>query len=279
MSRPYRIVALVLMISLLAVWGLPAAEPTKTKEEQTIQKAPQRQLRAGEAAIEEALAKTIHVDFDETPLMEVINQLQDHFGIAMIIDHRALNDVGIGTDTPITASYHGMSLHSALNLMLHELGLAFTLRHEVVFITTPEEEENILITKVYDVSDLVVCRDEHNVPWDDYDMLIEAITSTVKPTSWDCVGGPASMYGISLGKAKVLVVSQTYQEQQKTAALLAEIRRIAEKHPDAPTPTHHRNQPVKARLGMCPTGGSPAAHSDTPNSPEPPQLNQGGGMF
>ena len=110
-------------------------------------------------------------------------------------------------------------------------------------ITTPEEAENHLNTKVYDVADLVVCRDEHDALWDDYDALIEIITSTIKPTTWDGVGGPGAIKGNALGTAKVLVVSQTRDVHEEIADLLKNIREIAKKNPNAGTP--RRNRPAR----------------------------------
>ncbi|HUE71967.1 MAG TPA: hypothetical protein VMP01_13860, partial [Pirellulaceae bacterium] len=50
----------------------------------------------------------------------------------------------------------GISLRSALRIMLGELKLTYVIRDEVMQITTPEDAENQLVTKVYPVGDLVV---------------------------------------------------------------------------------------------------------------------------
>ena len=126
--------------------------------------------------------------------------------------------------------------------MLNELSLTWTIQDEVLLITTPEEGDQRLSTKVYDVADLVVCRDEHDAPWEDYDTLIDVITPTIQPITWDEVGGPGSISGATLGTAKVLIVSQTREVHEQIADLLAKIREIAKKNPDAGTP--RRNKPV-----------------------------------
>jgi len=194
------------------------------------------------AAIEEALAKPTELDFTETPLQDVIDYLKQCHRIEIKIDNRALGDVGIGTDSPVTVNLKGVSLRAALNLMLRELNLTWTIQDEVLAITTPEEEENHLLTRLYDVADLVVCRDDHDQLWDDYDALIDIITATIKPTTWDEVGGPGSVKGSTLGTARVLVVGQTYRTHGEVADLLAKIREIAKKTPNAGTP--RRNKPT-----------------------------------
>jgi hypothetical protein len=124
------------------------------------------------------------------------------------------------------------------------------------------------------VSDLVACRDEHDAPCDDYETLIDVINSTIQPTSWDEVGGPASNKGASLGTAKVLVVSQTYRTHCQIAKLLAEIREIAKKNPSGGPP--RRNQPSKCLpLGASAAAAGGAQAGGTPDA----SRNRGGGMF
>jgi hypothetical protein len=201
----------------------------------------------GEAAIEKALSQPTEMDFTETPLSDVLNYLQQCHHIAIKIDNKALSDAGIGADSPVTVSIKGTSLRSALNLMLRELSLTWMIRDEALMITTPEEAENNLITKVYDVADLVTCRDEHDAPWEDYDTLIDIIASTIKPTTWDVVGGAGSINGATLGTAKVLVASQTREVQEQIADLLAKIRAIAKMNPNAGVPRRNRPLAEKTR--------------------------------
>ncbi|MFZ1935680.1 MAG: hypothetical protein WCB27_15250 [Thermoguttaceae bacterium] len=194
------------------------------------------------ARIEAALASPTELVFVEAPLVDVLDYLKQRHCIEIQTDHKALEDTGVGTDSPVTVDLKGISLRSALNLMLRNLNLTWIIEDEVLIITTVEEAETRLDTKVYDVADLVVCRDEHDMPWDDYDSLTDIITSTIKPTSWDGVGGPGSIQGNALGTAKVLVVSQTRDVHEEIAALLAKIREVAKKTPNAGTP--RRSKPI-----------------------------------
>jgi hypothetical protein len=103
-----------------------------------------------------ALDNPTKLEFIETPLQDVIDFLKDFHGIEIQIDHRALETVGIGSDTPITRALDGITLRSALRLMLKEMDLTYVVRDEVLLITTPEEAESELTTKVYPVADLVL---------------------------------------------------------------------------------------------------------------------------
>jgi hypothetical protein len=109
-----------------------------------------------ERRIFEELGNITIVQFDETPLQDVVDTLSDQHGIDIIIDRRALNDAAIPTDIGVTANLNGVTLRSALRIMLGELDLSFMIRNEVLQITTTEVTEENLITKVYPVADLVM---------------------------------------------------------------------------------------------------------------------------
>jgi len=58
----------------------------------------------------------------------------------------------------------------------------------------------------------------------DFDPLIELITTTIAPQSWDEVGGPGSVQGFDTNLS--LVVSQTQDVHEKIADLLEQLRRL-----------------------------------------------------
>ena len=58
----------------------------------------------------------------------------------------------------------------------------------------------------------------------DFDTLIELITTTIAPQSWDEVGGPGSISGFDTNLS--LVVSQTQEVHEQIADLLEQLRRL-----------------------------------------------------
>ena len=76
--------------------------------------------------------------------------------IPIELDVKKLEEAGVNIDTPVTKNLSGITLRSALRLLLNDLELTYVVRDEVLLITTPEEAESQLITKVYPVGDLVV---------------------------------------------------------------------------------------------------------------------------
>ncbi|MDX1948383.1 MAG: hypothetical protein SFU86_23540, partial [Pirellulaceae bacterium] len=96
------------------------------------------------------------MEFVETPLKDAIDFLATSHNIPIVLNAKKLEEAGVGIDTPITKNLKGISLRSALRLLLNELELTYVVRDEVLQITTPEDAESQLITKVYPVGDLVL---------------------------------------------------------------------------------------------------------------------------
>lgn len=155
-------------------------------------------------AIDEALETRVSFDFVDTPLENVIRYVSELADIDVEMDTRALDDQGIGTDHPVTFHKENVVLADALELMLKPLKLTWIVRDDVLFITTPEEAESEMETRVY-------------IPWwrRQPDALITDITKNVRPQSWSKVGGPATICKISTG---VLVIRQTYPCHREIAA-------------------------------------------------------------
>jgi hypothetical protein len=172
--------------------------------------------------IEAALESPTQLEFIDTPLSDVIDYLKDYHGIEIQVDRKALSDVGIGTDTPVTKNLKGTTLRSALRLTLRELGLTYVVQDDVLLFTTPEEAKSRLETKTYPVADLVLPAGASKEDQADFDSLIDLITSTAKPTTWDSVGGPGSIAPFETGLS--IVVSQTQEGHREIEGVLEQMR-------------------------------------------------------
>jgi hypothetical protein len=112
-----------------------------------------------EQRIDKALRSPLNatgLDYSDTPLKEVADQLSTDYNIPVQLDKPALEEAGVGTDAPVTISLHNITLRSALRLMLKQAGLTYIIQDEVLLITTKEAAEQQLIVKVYPVADLVL---------------------------------------------------------------------------------------------------------------------------
>src|SRR4029078_11048296 len=102
------------------------------------------------------LSKETNVDFVEQPLKDAMMYLGDLHKIPIVLSQKKLEEASVSLDTPVTKTLRGVTLRSALRLILKDLELTYVIRDEVLQITTPEDAESQLITKVYPVGDLVI---------------------------------------------------------------------------------------------------------------------------
>jgi hypothetical protein len=82
----------------------------------------------------------------------------------------------------------------------------------------------------------------------DSDTLIDTVTNTVEPQTWDVVGGPGAIYALELHGAAMLVVSQTDRAQEQVARLLDTLQRVVARHQPASTAIRGSNMRGSNRL-------------------------------
>lgn len=185
--------------------------------------------------VEKALKKTVKLRAMDERLTDVADDLGEQAGLSIQFDRRELDSVGlVPADLKVSKNLKGLSLRSVLRNVLSEFELTYTYYEGVLMITTPEAADVYLVTLVYDVIDLI--GGDESQPEDyDYDSLIELITSTVSPESWDAVGGPGSISGFR----GTIVVSQAAETHEDIVQLLAAARKakqIAAEHKDKAPP-------------------------------------------
>ncbi|MBN1590518.1 MAG: hypothetical protein JW888_13465 [Pirellulales bacterium] len=213
-----------------------------------------------DARIHHALAQKTKMQFMENPLGEVADYLSHAHDIPIRLDKGALEELDLSSDTLITCTFENISLRNALELMLRDLELAYTVRNDVLLITTEEVAEANRKVGVYDVADLVTYRNEKGEIWTDYEPLAEMITATIAPDTWADYGGEATIEFGNFNTAKILIVKQTDNLHHEIAQLLDQIRRVAAQTPGDGLPPlkPHPTQPVfrgnPGPMGMGGTG-------------------------
>jgi type II secretory pathway component GspD/PulD (secretin) len=117
-----------------------------------------------EQNIERRLKAPINLNFKDTPLGQVIDDLHDLSGVNVVPDKAALEEAGISMDRPLSLKLEGVSMKSALNVLLQQLHLTYVVKDEVLQITTEEHAKGKLKQVTYPVADLVVPVDNHTMP-------------------------------------------------------------------------------------------------------------------
>jgi len=197
-------------------------------------KKPKSPRREAEEAIRRALAQPVSIDFEETPLEDVAAFLQESRRIPVLLDFRALEDVGIRPDAPVSLRVSDISLRSALRLMLRQLDLTCVVRNEVLMISTPEEAEQWDVARVYPVGDLVGRTISTGEIGYDFDSLSNLITTCIRPSTWP--DGNHYMPEVDFGSVGAVVFTQTDEAHAEVASLLAALRSIARQTAEGKTP-------------------------------------------
>jgi hypothetical protein len=164
---------------------------------------------AATTKIREELKKPTTFEFSETPLKDIVAFLKKLHDINIEFDRKALDDVQINPDeTLITRQLKGVSLRSALNLVLEQLDLTYVIENEVLLVTTPDRVRARAVPEIFDISAL-------GLKPDDRDALSKAVEMLLTPTG----DAPPATKPICLVGNKLLVrASET--ERQRIADLL-----------------------------------------------------------
>ena len=209
-----------------------AARAQEDKAEKKLNLRPIEVMPPSESAAQTRISKELEEKtsfvFTENSLSDVVKYLQEHHKIDIQLDVKALEDASIGPETPVTRTVKDISLRSALRMMLGALDLTYIIKNEALLITTPDKAANELRTKVYPVSDLTMPA-PGKVSGESYIDLVDLITTTIMPTTWDEVGGPGSVQ--ALRKARSLVVSQTEEVHEEILGLLTALREARDGQP------------------------------------------------
>ena len=180
-----------------------------------------------EAGIQKVLAQPTELEFVETPLSDVIDYLKDVHKIEIQLDTKSLEEAGAGTDTPVTRNLKGISLRSALNLMLKSFDLTHVVKNEVLLITTPDAADQMFETRVYDLNDLVDPSDV-KIAAGKLESLTDTIRSTIRPESWSnkCGLSPCGLRSYVDAEIQALVVRQTINGHNEISDLLTSLRNL-----------------------------------------------------
>ena len=117
-----------------------------------------KRLTQRELEIRTALNTPIsQIQYAETPLNRVIEQVSDEVGVAIIFDRHALEDEALSPEIEVSVDLPQMQFRSAINLILREAtrDLTYVVENEVLVITTRRRADALLETEIYDV--LPVC--------------------------------------------------------------------------------------------------------------------------
>ncbi len=170
-------------------------------------------LSKKEQAILDALAKTVHPDWQNVKFDSVIESLQKMIGVTIAVDRKALEDANIGTDSLVTFSLpQAVTTRTVLRKILADKGLGYVVRDEMIYVTTLNAARDMMTTRTYPIGDLVtpvapigmspdlIAEQEKMV----VKYIIDSIKRSVDPMSWEGEGGKATISYEPITKSLVI---------------------------------------------------------------------------
>ncbi|MGF1579887.1 MAG: hypothetical protein ACFCD0_11030 [Gemmataceae bacterium] len=180
--------------------------------------------------------------FENTPLLEVIQDIVTITGIPFEFDTSSLTKVGRGLATPVTLNVSNISTKSALRLILNQNSMDYLLEDSQVVITSKHRVANEMIWRSYPISDLVstvsIDSDEESSRYEAIQTLVQ---QAISPGSWREVGGRGRLTFECGTTGMELTVFQNRANQERTAEFLQVMRQIV------PTTTIAEIRPFRMR--------------------------------
>ncbi|MEX2187736.1 MAG: hypothetical protein WD875_13110 [Pirellulales bacterium] len=120
---------------------------------------------SAEEKIFRALGENADFTLLQMPLQQFADQIEQQHKIQVEIDNRALLEAGLDAEgILLSRDLRGISLRSALRLILKEHDLVYVVQNEVLLITTSDKALSVMTTKVYPVADLVLAIRNIDIP-------------------------------------------------------------------------------------------------------------------
>ena len=204
--------------------GIGLSDPFNDSTNQNTKAIKQKLVQVGKGSSSKDANERIFAALDEktsntflsTPLQEAVDAISQQHNIAILIDHRALEEIGLSSDHPVVLSLKDVTLRSFLRLMLRQIDCTYIIRDEVMQITTTDAAEENLIIRSHTLSEELALRAEK---------IVKALTQNVVPDAWSTAGGPCSISAVD----HVLVVSATSEIHDQVKEFLEMLATAFEK--------------------------------------------------
>lgn len=97
--------------------------------------------------------------FDQIALAEAMDFFRDAIGTNLVVDWKALEEIGMGRETPVSLRLRGVAIGVALRKTLDAAGgpglIAFYIDGNVIHVTSKLVADARMVTRVYAVADLL----------------------------------------------------------------------------------------------------------------------------
>lgn len=138
-------------------WCVPLLGPAPLAAQEPAAPA-KREWAATEAEAQERLKTRLDFDFDDAPLSDLKEFLEERLRVQILFDKEQLDAQRIDLANPIWVRARRIEAKRAFDLALRPLKLVSYVEEGMLFVTTPEDPrylENVLVLRVYNCRDLL----------------------------------------------------------------------------------------------------------------------------
>lgn len=144
----------------------------------------------GDARVIAALERNVDIEVEKMSLSAFAKLVSELAGVNVLIDHQSLAGYEMTDKMEVSGRAKNIPLKELLRIVLRQVDLTYYIQNEILLITTADKASSIPLGLILPVGDFVA-RGERS-DWSEED-LIEFITSTFAPSTWDAVGGSGSI--------------------------------------------------------------------------------------
>ena len=113
--------------------------------------------RARKAIVDQVVPE---IKFNGSSLKDCLEFFRDATNANIVVNWKAVEAAGVSQDTPINMRVRDVTLRKALSMLVSEASggdtLSFYMAENVIHVSTREQTDKILITRIYPVEDLLV---------------------------------------------------------------------------------------------------------------------------
>ncbi|HVS73554.1 MAG TPA: hypothetical protein VHQ47_20185 [Phycisphaerae bacterium] len=177
-----------------------------------------------------ALGQNItQIQADGIAISKVVDYLRNISGANIVVNWKVLEAAGVSQDSPITIDARGVTLRKALQLVLDQASptvpLTFDVDENVISITTQEDADRVMITKVYIVDDLVMPDYQQNIQVPTFNLQAVTQGGSTQGGGGGSTAGQQSLFSSNNTGAGSQASQTSDQKGQELVELIKEVVR------------------------------------------------------
>ena len=189
------------------------------------------------------LRQTVSVQFQATPLRQVLQEVSEMTELPILLDKVELGMAGIDPESPVTLEGQDVSMREFFRRLFKsiegaDVGLAYTVHEGSVEVTSKEAADQNPAIRYYDLA--YVLPNDSNL-----DSVVNAIEQSIEPESWLSQGGANSISNVG----SMLIISCDEPSHQKIERMLSRIASMNKANLEKAAPPKPQNPGGMGGLG------------------------------